>query len=247
MDRFRISVVIPTKANLIGLRATVEALWSIDPYRIEIIVVDGGECTETKAWLLSNQHRIHHIRSASDDGVYPAMNYGKQCASGQWVWFAGAGDMPHAATWEVFLEADHSSEDAPAMHVFGVELGDDREGGVPARYPARWDSSMQWRNTTHHQGVLYARKLIQSRTFDPSYRVLADYALHLSLWTQGVDVAMHEETWSRVASGGLSRAFRASLYQEEWKLKKNALSGWIKWVQPVWLTGKYLAKRLSRR
>ena len=35
-----------------------------------------------------------------------------------------------------------------ALHVFGVELGDDREGGVPARYPARWDSSMQWRNTT---------------------------------------------------------------------------------------------------
>ena len=133
------------------------------------------------------------------------------------------------------------------MHVFGVELGDDREGGVPASYPARWDSSMQWRNTTHHQGVLYSRKLIQSCKFDPSYRVLADYALHLSLWTQGVEVAMHEETWSHVDSGGLSRAFHASLYREEWKLKKEALSGWIKWAQPFWLTGKYLAKRLSRR
>ena len=247
MDRFRISVVIPTKSNLNGLRATVEALWSIDSHRIEIIVVDGGGCAETKAWLLTHQHRIHHIRSAADGGVYPAMNYGKQCASGHWVWFAGAGDLPHAEAWSEFLEEDDSTEDAPALHVFGVELGDDREGGVPARYPARWDSSMQWRNTTHHQGVLYRRDLIQSCTFDPSFRVLADYALHLSLWTQGIDVAIHEETWSQVASGGLSRVFHARLYWEEWKMKKEVLSGWIKWAQPFWLTGKYLAKRVSRR
>lgn len=247
MDRFRISVVIPTKSNLNGLRATVEALWSIDPHRIEIIVVDGGGCAETKAWLLTHQHRIHHIRSAADGGVYPAMNYGKQCASGHWVWFAGAGDLPRAESWREFLEEDDSTEDAPALHVFGVELGDDREGGVPARYPARWDSSMQWRNTTHHQGVLYRRDLIQSCTFDPSFRVLADYALHLSLWTQGIDVATHEETWSQVASGGLSRAFHARLYREEWKMKKEVLSGWIKWAQPFWLTGKYFAKRVSSR
>lgn len=246
MDRFRISVVIPTKSNLNGLRATVEALWSIDPHRVEIIVVDGGGCAETKAWLLTHQHRIHHIRSAADGGVYPAMNYGKQCASGRWVWFAGAGDLPHPETWKEFLEEGDPLEAAAAMHVFGVELGDDREGGVPARYPARWDSSMQWRNTTHHQGVLYRRDLIQSCTFDPSFRVLADYALHLSLWTQDIEVATHEETWSQVASGGLSRAFHARLYQEEWKIKKEVLSGWIKWAQPLWLTGKYLAKRVSR-
>ena len=106
---------------------------------------------------------------------------------------------------------------------------------------------MQGRNTTHHQGLRYQRELIQSCTFDSSYRVLADYALHLSLWTQGIDVAKHEETWSKVASGGLSRAFHARLYREEWKLKKEMLSGWVKWAQPLWLTGKYLAKRVSRR
>ena len=42
MDPFLISAVIPTKSNLAGLKATVEALWAIDSERIEIIVVDGG-------------------------------------------------------------------------------------------------------------------------------------------------------------------------------------------------------------
>ena len=129
-----------------------------------------------------NQPRIHHIRSAPDGGVYQAMNYGKQCASGAWVWFAGAGDLPSAQTWAAFLADSEALNSACPLHVFGVELDNDREGGVPARYPARWDRSMRWRNTTHHQGMLYRRDLIQSRAFDPAYRVLADYALHLALW-----------------------------------------------------------------
>lgn len=238
-------MVIPTKSNLSGLKATVEALWAIDNERIELIVIDGGGCDATKKWLLANQSRIHHIRSAADGGVYPAMNYGKQCASGSWVWFAGAGDLPHAPTWSSFL--DNAFESDCELHVFGVELGDDREGGVPARYPARWDDSMRWRNTSHHQGILYRRSLIQSHSFDPSFRVLADYALHLSFWAEGVAVAIHDETWSHVASGGLSRTFQPNLYLEEWRLKKRTLSGWVKWVHPFWLTGKYLAKRFSGR
>jgi len=247
VDRFIVSVVIPTKSNLSGLKATVESLWAIDSQQIEIIVVDGGGCAGTKAWLIANQARIHHIRSAPDGGVYQAMNYGKQCASGAWVWFAGAGDLPSAATWEAFLvDTEALASDHP-LHIFGVELDNEREGGVPARYPARWDRSMQWRNTTHHQGVLYRRSLIQSHAFEPTYRVLADYALHLNLWTNGVQAAIHSETWSHVASGGLSRSFHSSLYQEEWRLKKKTLSGWAKWVHPFWLTGKYLSKRLTRR
>ena len=221
VDRFIVSVVIPTKSNLSGLKATVESLWAIDSQQIEIIVVDGGGCAGTKAWLIANQARIHHIRSAADGGVYQAMNYGKQCASGAWVWFAGAGDLPSAATWEAFLvDTEALASDHP-LHIFGVELDNEREGGVPARYPARWDRSMQWRNTTHHQGVLYRRSLIQSHAFEPTYRVLADYALHLNLWTNGVQAAIHSETWSHVASGGLSRSFHSSLYQEEWRLKKR--------------------------
>lgn len=247
MAPFLISAVIPTKSNLDGLRTTIEALLAIDSNRIEIIVVDGGGCDATKAWLLANQGRIHHIRSAADGGVYPAMNYGKQCASGAWVWFAGAGDLPEPSTWNAFLADPVLLNTESSLHVFGVELGDDREGGVPARYPARWDSSMLWRNTTHHQGLLYRRSLIQSHAFDPSFRVLADYALHLALWADGIEVSRHDKTWAHVTSGGLSRKFHTGLYREEWQLKKNVLTGWIKWVHPLWLSGKYLAKRILSR
>lgn len=243
-----ISVVIPTKSNPQGLQATVEALWAIDPERIELIVVDGGGCSATKDWLLAHQHRIQHIRSATDGGVYDAMNYGKECARGAWVWFAGAGDLPVADAWHQFLEeaVNPSEEMEPhRIHVFGVQTGEDREGGVPAHYPARWDGSMVWRNTTHHQGVLYARSLIQAHTFDASLRVLADYAMHLEMWTNEEAAKVHPFTWARAASGGLSRQFDAQLYLEEWRFKRRILRGWLKAIHPFWLTAKYLGKRFS--
>lgn len=238
-----VSVVIPTKSNPSGLQATVEALWAIDHERIEIIVVDGGGCDETKAWLLQNQARIQHIRSASDGGVYEAMNYGLQCARGNWVWFAGAGDLPVASTWLEFLGTLPGAEEDTQLHVFGVAIGEDREGGVPAHYPGRWDASMCWRNTTHHQGVVYARELIHVRRFDPALRVLADYALHLSMWMDGQQAEVHEATWAKAASGGLSRQFHADLYREEWRFKRTVLKGWRKAVHPFWLAGKYAIKK----
>ena len=238
-----LSAIIPTKSSPTELEATVKALWDIDTERIEIIIVDGGGCPETKDWLLQNQSRIQHIRSAPDGGVYEAMNYGLQCAGGDWVWFAGAGDMPVASTWRAFLEAHCEDEEPAFINVFDVAIGEDREGGVPAHYPARWDASMCWRNTTHHQGVVYARELIQSRRFDPSLRVLADYALHLSMWVDGQRATVHEATWAHAASGGLSRQFNANLYREEWRFKRMVLTGWRKAVHPFWLIGKYAMKQ----
>lgn len=238
-----LSTIIPTKSNPKGLQATVEALWAIDSERIEIIVVDGGGCDESKAWLLQNQSRIQHIRSAADGGVYQAMNYGLQCAGGDWVWFAGAGDLPVATSWREFLEAPREIEECARLHVFGVAMGENREGGVPGHYPGRWDASMCWRNTTHHQGVVYARELIQSRRFDPTLRVLADYALHLSMWADGLKAQVHEATWAKAASGGLSRQFNAELYREEWRFKRKVLKGWRKAAHPFWLAGKFAMKQ----
>ena len=243
-----ISVVIPTKSNPVGLQATAEALWSIDEACIELIVVDGGGCAATKEWLLNEQHRIHHVRSAADNGVYDAMNYGKQCARGDWVWFAGAGDLPVPAAWRQFLDEQKTAlpqPNAPQIHVFGVDTSNDREAGVPAHYPARWDASMVWRNTTHHQGVLYARSVIQAHRFDASLRVLADYALHLELWSKNMETQIQDVTWSEAASGGLSRKFDARLYREEWQFKRHILKGWRKAIHPFWLTGKFLLKRFS--
>ena len=239
-----LSIIIPVKDNLSGLQKTLDVVFALNqPTKlIELIVIDGGGCRHTEQFLLENQHRIHHIRSATDSGIYHAMNYGKGCATAPWVWFCGAGDLPVKETWLAFLP-EMKSWAADELHVFGVDLGHEREIGVPSHYPPRWDESLIWRNTTHHQGVIYPREVIQASDFKPAYSILADYAMHLHFWSAGVQASLHDATWSLIETGGVSRNFGVRLYWQEWKLKRRTIRGWKRAVQPFWLLIKFGFKK----
>ena len=59
---------------------------------------------------------------------------------------------------------------------------------MPRHYPARWDRSLLWRNTTHHQGIAYPTPLLRDLGgFPEEYRILADYAVNLRLWSAKVN------------------------------------------------------------
>ena len=238
-----LAVVIPVKDNFEGLQKTLEVLWK-DAYtseRVEIAVVDAGTCLETCQWLLTQDHRIEHIRSAKDNGVYDAMNYGKNTVNASWIWFLGAGDIPEEGTLISLLD-DIKTWDPLKLQVHGVAI-ESPEIGVPAHYPARWDHSMIWRNTTHHQGVIYPTELLKEHSFDVEHPILADYGLHLSLFQKAVEAQLHSQTICKVEAGGVSRRFDTNLYLEEWKVKKSVLHGPKKWVQPIWLLVKYVFKK----
>ena len=248
MSDFRtkpLAIVIPVKVDFLGLRTTLDSICKNDRIAqdVEFAVVDAGSCQETCDWLLQQDHRIEHIRSAKDNGVYDAMNYGKKTINASWVWFLGAGDLPDTEGLCSLLD-EIQTWDSSDVHVYGVNISKP-EAGVPSFYPARWDQSMVWRNTTHHQGVFYPSRLIKANSFNPDHRVLADYGLHLSLFQKGVRAQLHPAIICTVESGGISRKFDARLYREEWAIKKDLLRGVVKWAHPFWLILKYCFKKTS--
>ena len=120
-ERPLLSIIIPVKQDLVGLQKTLDILFRLSEqsHKLELIVIDGGGCEQTATFLLQNQQRIQHIRSNADAGIYQAMNYGKGCATGRWVWFCGAGDLPNEATWEMMLvEMEAWTHDR--LHILGV-------------------------------------------------------------------------------------------------------------------------------
>lgn len=246
-DSPTLSVVIPVQRDLSGLRKTVESLWNLNQTGkwIEIIIADGGACQETAAWLLQHQDEIDHIRSAPDQGIYDAMNLGVSCANAPWTWICGAGDIPNESVWSE-KRAQIPTWEEEKLQIFQVNLDENRESGVPASYPARWDNTLTWRNTTHHQGILYPTALIRQNPFDLRFPVLADYFLHLRLFHRGINAQLHAEIWAHVASGGVSRQFVAALYVEEWRMKRKVLSGWQRAVQPAWLALKFCFKKFKK-
>lgn len=238
-----LAVVIPVKDNFEGLQKTLEALWkeAFISERVEIAVVDAGSCLTTSQWLLTQDHRIEHIRSAKDNGVYDAMNYGKNTVNASWIWFLGAGDIPEEGSLISLLDG-LITWDPQQLQIHGVAI-ESPELGVPAHYRARWDSSMIWRNTTHHQGVIYPAELLKEHSFNVEHPILADYGLHLSLFQKAVKAQLHPLTICKVEAGGVSRRFDTNLYREEWKVKKSVLQGLQKWVHPIWLLLKYVFKK----
>jgi len=239
----RLAVVLPCKNDLEGLRATWNALLPYRPY-LEIALLDGGSTDGTTEALLAGEFEADHIVIGVDTGIYDAMNRGWARTQAPWVWFLGAGDLPDPAGIEAVVALPEGRD---RLQIFRVDLMEPREPGVPDHYPARWDDSLVWRHTTHHQGVVYPRNLLPHPPFDTSLRVLGDYSLHLGLFGAGVQADLHPQRLCSVRAGGKSRTFHAGLYREEWRMKRTRLKGARRLCQPVWLAGKYAFKRIRLR
>jgi len=229
--------------DLDGLRKTWDVLAQVREH-LEVAVIDGGSTDGTAEALLGGEFDADHIAIGEDRGIYDAMNRGVARTSAPWVWFLGAGDLPDSAGLQAVLRTALEPDD---LHIFRVDLLPPREPGVPDHYPPRWDRSLLWRHTTHHQGVIYPRHRLPARPFDDRFKVLADYGLHLGLFLSGVQAQLHPERLCAVQPGGTSRTFHAGLYREEWRMKRERLRGTARWIQPFLLAGKYGFKRLRLR
>lgn len=233
-----LSVIIPVRNAEEPLLQTIDSLKTADPLGewMEIIVQDGG----THASSTRDDRVLRYCES--DTGIYDAMNKGRQRAEGRWLMFVGAGDE-----WIGGSEIRSELEKAVApLQVFATELMPPLEPGVRSYYPARWDRSMIWRNSVHHQGMCYRADALPSTPFDPHFKVLSDYALHLQFFNQGMKAELHTMPILRVATGGISRQFEWPLYQEELRMKRQVLGPFRGGIQWPWMCAKWLFKRMAR-
>ena len=233
---------IPSFNQFDGLKKTIDAVKGfID---VEVVVVDGGSNDGSSQWLLENQEHIPKLRIAPDKGIYDAMNKGIMLSSGRWLWFLGTGDVPVKGAIDRVLEAIKLDTESD-MHCFCVRLLPPLEPGVPEFYKPNFSSELKWRNTLHHQGVIYRKSSIED--YDTRFKVLADYHLNLKLWVKSASCKCHDNSIAEVDAGGVSRVFNRKLYAEERLLKKDALGGgWSALVQRVWTSMKYLNKQYAR-
>lgn len=182
-----------------------------------------------------------------DHGIYDAMNRMLERCSTLRILFLGAGDRPLPGLRKA---AERWSKDEVEHLELGGVLLPHAEPGVPKRYPARWDRSLYWRNTAHHQGIAYPTSLLRDRGgFSTDYRVLSDYSLNLALYQSGVTAQWASgENWVSVKAGGVSRQFNAELYAEERRMKQAVLRpGVARLCQPLWIRLKAARKRWAQR
>ena len=242
----RIGVVIPVYNGADDLRETLTAFRALPAQvlaQLEVVVADGASTDDTLNVMSTFMDVIRHADSRDDLGVYDAMNRGASLVQAPYVWFMGAGDLPLEEGLSALLERLEGN----VGHACTVLAMAPREPGVPAEFVPQFGTSLDWRNTLHHQGVVVPTTWVKQRPLSTDYKVLSDYAWMLDCRSAGQHIECHPQlALASVAGGGLSRNFDATLYKEERRMKHGRISRAAALAHWVWLPAKWAFKQVSK-
>ena len=173
-----ISVITVCYNSAPSLARALQSVADQDWPSIEHIVIDGGSTDGTDATIERFRHRLAHVVSEPDGGIYDAMNKGLDRARGSIVCFLNADD--HYAHPQVL------SRVASMMQEFGLDalMGDvgffteKNPSGIVRRYRSdRFDPGrLAWGWMPAHPALFLNRAVVQRvGYFKTDYRIAGDF------------------------------------------------------------------------
>lgn len=154
-----------------ALARTIDSITTLKQDWIRYIVVDGASTDGTRE-LAAGSSVVDLLISERDGGIYDAMNKAVAATQpGSYLLFLGAGDLLRKLP-----EADHLAAEAElgTKLVFGNVTTGDR------LFRSRYDATLLYRNSLHHQGLLTLKRTEDDTAwFDSRCRAYADWAFNL--------------------------------------------------------------------
>lgn len=87
-----ITVVTVCRNAAVTIEQTIRSVLSQSYANVEYIIIDGASTDDTLRIIDRYRHRIAHVVSEPDNGLYDAMNKGIALASGEWIHLLNADD-----------------------------------------------------------------------------------------------------------------------------------------------------------
>lgn len=215
-----ISVVIPTHNASSTVREAIESVLNQQYEQIEILIVDYHSSDDT-CEIVSRYSKVRFIEEPTK-GIYQAMNHGILHARGEWLYFMGADDVMYNPL--VFKQLFEQCIPETTQLILGkVENIGVTNALVKSEYTNKFSREIYWRNTLHHQGILYHKSIFQKNQYNTKYTILADYALNLTLYLAKTKAYHCQLYFAKSFAGGISKQFTHELYDEELALKNELL------------------------
>ena len=201
MEKITFSIIVVCKDAGDKLGKTVRSVLTQSYPHYEIIVKDGMSADGSVDRLPADK-RIRIVRQ-KDRGIYDAMNQAIVLAQGDYLLFLNCGDYLYdekvLAKAGVWIATDRAASE--------IYYGDiyNRSVGAKIISNPRINAFACYRNIPCHQACFYARELMQRRSYQPKYRVRADYEHFLgSYFADGVRPVSMQIVVASYEGGGFS-------------------------------------------
>jgi len=171
-DQPRISVITVVFNAETKIEQTIQSVIAQDYNNIEYIVIDGGSTDQTVSVIKKYADKIAYLVSEPDNGVYDAMNKGVNAATGDWIYFLGAGDILLNTIINVvtFLR-DNAT----------IYYGDVYRLDTLKLYDGKFSSFRLAVNNICHQAIFYPASSLKKYRYDVRYKIQADHNLNMQL------------------------------------------------------------------
>ncbi|WP_165023355.1 glycosyltransferase [Dysgonomonas sp. ZJ279] len=170
-NKSKISIICVTKNAGKHLSSCIDSIISQKYSDIELVIFDALSTDTTIDILESYGNKISYWKSEQDAGIYDAMNKALKCITGQWVYFLGADDtlLPDFSAF-----AENELKDSTCIYYANVLYKGKKTKGEVNSYE-------QAKHGIFHQSIIYPASVFRKYSYNPFYKVSADYALNLML------------------------------------------------------------------
>ncbi len=199
MRRPLFSVITPVFNDADGLQKTLASVLAQPSSLFEYLVRDGGSTDGTVA-LLERQPESMRWVSEPDSGVYAAMNKGLAAATGEFIYFLGAGDTLRPGILAA-LAAEIPQK--PLTYFYGNVYA----AAYGRVYNGRYSPWKLSRLNICHQAVFAHRSLFDRLgPFDTRYAIMADHVWNMKAFGDpSVAKIYSKRVIADYAAGGLSQ------------------------------------------
>jgi len=243
-----LSVITVVKDDAKGFARTAASVSQQNLEGVEYIVVDSSTERQDVPAMLESVDLTAKYSWQEPRGIYPAMNAGLQAATGDFVYFANAGDT--------FFRPDVLSRTRPLVQsrdwAFGPVEIIERDGHHV--FTPSWEYSVERASGFSrgffpaHQGTFAKRSLVASwGGFDARYSIAADYAMALRL-SQASDPVVLPFVVATFREGGASTVGWQESFRQFHAARREILAPTgASAAREQWNTGLHFAKVWANR
>jgi len=139
---------------------------------IEYIIVDGGSTDKTVEVINRYDDLLYYWISEPDKGIYDAMNKGLKVATGDWIYFLGAGDILLNVIDKI---VNNFTDDKK------VYYGDVYRTDLLKVFNGKFSKFRSARMSICHQAIFYPASIIKRLGFNTKYKVQGDHNLNMEI------------------------------------------------------------------